>query len=560
MTMKPSTKIKMKTTVSALALTATAAMLGAAPAWADDEENILEQINNATINAYISMDIDDIEDNSVMTATAAAIGNSLKLEDLGELPLDDDAQFLQENNGDVTAEIIGDYEGEGDAYIDDIDAESEVTLTAAAMGNSVTLDTIEIESDGGDFEQVNNGEINANIEIEVEDIDDDSVLTVTAAAMGNTAKLVDGTEIEDGDFDQENNGYAEAHVDLDIEDLYDSVVSVTAAAFGNNASMDNVEFEGEYADFDQENDADVEAYTHVELDDEFEDSVLNLTAVAMGNNLSMDDVHIENDAEFDQENDGDIYAEVDLEFDDVDYFENSEIVLTAAAMGNSAKGVDILIEADEPPVDQSQVAEFAQENDGDIEAEIYLDVYTYDEESYDVSITATAAAYGNSLSIEGINFQDGIEFEQENDGEIAAEVEVDMDDMDDDNVGMEITLTAAAFGNSLKIDNLTYSFGDSDTSFEQDNSGDVEAKIELINDEDFEDGSSITLTAAAFGNSASLTGFSGGVGSNLTFQQYNSGDIEAGIEQVDLYDMDDGTITITAAAMGNTLSISNILD
>jgi len=202
------------------------------------------------------------------------------------------------------------------------------------------------------------------------------------------------------------------------------------------------------------------------------------------------------------------------------------------------------------------------------------EVYLKDLELGDVNITV--AAIGNSSSI-GDTGDYELEATQTVDGtriEASLTVEIggaDGDRRDHDDHGSNdasvtgdaINATSAAIGNSLsayiysgdevEIDQTVESSDSGRDRDDWDNGAQIQANLNVETDSIGD----VTITAAAIGNSASLQGFSGGVGQVASISQTNHASVSA---SATLHSPNPTSVTATSAAIGNSASIRIVND
>ncbi|MDF1586807.1 hypothetical protein PZ740_10480, partial [Rhodospirillales bacterium YIM 152171] len=511
--------------------------------------------------------------------TAAAIGNTLSGTGAGNIA---DIDLEQLN---IEGDVGDGFDGQGAVIIlEEVGIGGlESTLSAAAIGNSASLTAGTIGT-SDDFDTVFQGNYGNQValidinEIAVLPTETGAIFDATAAALGNSLTLDaetgdlfvdDLSQINVGDenFDgYEIYGYSVlefgqyAHIDIfEINDFdapatpvgvdaptfetFDS--TLVAAAIGNSASLNA----GGGILLDtivQQNGALQEA--DLELDDVYGLGNLTATAVAIGNSLSITaggDIAFDKiDGGITQVNDPDYDTAQDVDFDLDDLGVDGDLALTAAAIGNSLSitadggfelGVENTIE---------QLNHSAQ--DSEIELKEMAGVG---------DLSATVVAIGNSLSItSGGDFSFGTDgvISQLNDNEYGQDAEIELED--ELNGSGAVDFTIAAIGNSLSID-AAGTLSGIDGGIVQLNQGEYgqDAEIELDDFDGMGDFASLDATVVAIGNSLSLSAGSFGGTGMLTIAQNN---LAPQLVSIELADSGLGALSATTAAIGNSASVT----
>ncbi|MDF1585445.1 hypothetical protein [Marinimicrococcus flavescens] len=221
-----------------------------------------------------------------LTATAVAIGNSLSITSGGDFAFDKvDGGIFQEN---AWVDWDGDAQN-ADHLLQDLNVNGDLALTAAAIGNSLSLD-----ADGGFAFGTDNVIEQANLadqdsEIELDDIWGLEDVSGTVVAIGNSLSLGSGGDFSFGSYGsiaQMNDAYQDADIELGNLNAAGDV-ELTVAAIGNSLSLTaEGALSGVGAEISQENNygqavelslnGTVGSFTS-----------LDATAVAIGNSLSL---------------------------------------------------------------------------------------------------------------------------------------------------------------------------------------------------------------------------------------------------------------------------------
>ncbi|MDX6749300.1 hypothetical protein SH611_05735 [Geminicoccaceae bacterium 1502E] len=233
------------------------------------------------------IDIDYAYGLADLTATAVAIGNSLSIASGGDFAFDKvDGGIFQNNDPVLDDDDLGQ---DVDFDLEDLNVNGDLAMTAAAIGNSLSLD-----ADGGfafgtenAISQVNWADQDS--EIELADIWGLEDVSGTVVAIGNSLSLSSGGDFSFGSYGsiaQVNQAYQDA--DIEIDDINAAGdVELTVAAIGNSLSLTaEGALSGVGAEISQDNN-----YGQA-VDLSLNGTVgtftsLDATAVAIGNSLSL---------------------------------------------------------------------------------------------------------------------------------------------------------------------------------------------------------------------------------------------------------------------------------
>ena len=260
------------------------------------------------------------------SATAAAMGNSLSATSEDSLSI---SSIFQDQGPGEFAEgapegIAASLSGSGDAGLADFsDIQGELGATAAALGNSATVNAGDIETG---VTQITASGTDAFAGVEATGVDFDA--SVTAAAIGNSASL-DSQSFGIVDLDQLNAGEADlAGVEAWMDNVQGSA-SATAAAIGNSANVASSDALDLMST--QESDADVASDFMGGMSGIAGDA--DVTAAAIGNSLSASAGDFDMLTDVLQANGGSqVTADVDSQLEWV----GGDASATAAAISNSA--------------------------------------------------------------------------------------------------------------------------------------------------------------------------------------------------------------------------------
>jgi len=494
------------------------------------------------ITTKLDLEIDDVEVKKSVEATAAAIGNSASLSDMYA----DDLTIRQTMDDDVDARM--------DLEIDDTEVKGKVTATTAAIGNSLTFSDVGLDDDLKIIQRMDD-DATARADIDLDEVDVKKSLDATTAAIGNSLSIdgLNDAEIDDNiDIKQVTTGDASAKMDVKFEEVdVKKATSLTAAAIGNSASISNIADIDDEVDIIQKMTGDVEAKLDVEMEDVDMKGGLDLTAAAIGNSLSISDIaEIDNDdLDINQVMTGEAKAKFELEIsadEENDSDIRAALSATAAAIGNSVS-IDNINDIDHDDLEISQQAVSRVKTDMEIEL---------DDLEVQGQINVTAAAIGNSATVTDVDIdRDDLYADQWMTDDVVSDLELDLDDVE---AHKAITATSAAIGNSLSLDDVQV---DEVTEINQKMQDDATASMEL----ELEDSSvekAISLTTAAIGNSASFTDvdFEGDVDEDelaVDLDQLMVGDVTGSLD-VEIEDTEiGGAVDMTVAAIGNSLSLSD---
>lgn len=519
------------------------------------------QVNVGDMTAKTDVDIYDRHGNLDLTSTTAAIGNSFTLEAIEAY----DAYY-----GDVISYQFsdGDMLAVGNLYskLDDID---DLSMTVAAIGNSLSIEMDEVKPASHETkfdvwnEQVVEGgqwykkrtrygwrwaykptTIEAYGNVYAEEID---YADVTVAAIGNSASI----DLDDIEYFYEtrvgnvqDNGASWVTADLDYFVERAKELDATTAAIGNSLSLVLEDIGGKGASV-MNSQVNKSWWTVAETDIKVGD-VENLTSTtaAIGNTAS---IEVENPTDLRDVTSAQYNRSYMGAFADIraygDAHDGEDLEATVAAIGNS---FSLEVEYVDNGYNYGGDLVLSQVNKTRY-VDSVLELY-----ASNLDVTATAAAIGNSLSLE-LSDKKGMDLAifQMNKADVYAYGDIDLR-----NAGT-VETTVAAIGNSISVDvngdhNGRNAFGD--VELMQVNLGDGFAKQKLDLTGSTRD---VTATTAAIGNSASLT-LSGDFFDGVKSAQVNHGDMVAKT----YVDMSHGAasghtnVDVTSAAIGNSLSIT----
>ena len=548
------------------------ALILASGAYADEQEVQIKikQVNTEEITSKLDVEIDAESGEGTkldkVSATAAAIGNSLSVEGLqAVIGYEED---LEPGDVVIKQEALEDITTTLDLEIDDVDVKKSVDATAAAIGNSASIS--DMYTDDLTIRQTLEDDVDARMDLEIDDTKVSGNVTATTAAIGNSLTLTEVGVDDDLKIIQymDDDAYARANIDLDEVNVKKSL-DVTTAAIGNSLSidgLDDVDFD-DNVEIKQTTTGDATAKLNVELEEVDVTKSTNMTAAAIGNSASMSNIDdINDELDIIQKMEGNVEAKLDVEMEDVDM--KGGLSLTAAAIGNSLT-LSNIGEVDNDDLDIDQVMK------GEATAEFDLEISVDEENDSDIraALSATAAAIGNSVSIDDINDieEDDLEISQTalDDVQVYEETEISQkmkDDatasleleLEDSSVAQKVSLTTAAIGNSASFTDVTFEgddvdYGDPAADLDQNMVGEATASLD-VEIEDTEIGGAVDMTVAAIGNSLSLSDSE--TGAIDLDQRKIDGDVTSTAE-IELDDLDLGNVSITAAAIGNSANISN---
>ncbi len=514
------------------------------------------QVNQAPINAAVDNTITNVSGD--VTATSAAIGNSFSATANTIGTIDN----TQTNTGPITSRVDTSVGALNEAVFGD------VSLTAAAIGNSFSATTPDSNGTIGDINnnsagndgtgQVNTGTIKAKLDTAVQDIT--GKVSETAAAIGNSFSAT-ADSLGNITSTQTNAGRVSAKAEGSVSEINwknvtGDTVAITAAAIGNSLSFAGNTTSAGGIDNTQTNTGKITAKVTADVGATNASVTADVTqtAAAIGNSYSASNTGSDGGTDLQstanvmtnvQSSTGTVTANLGTWATPVtDTYVTGNVAGTAAAIGNSATdnfGTIANINND-------------QSNTGAITALVNENV-----NNVTGTTTLTSAAIGNSLSATGPNgignfsnvLNGGADPGQTNSGDITANVNTNIN-----TVNGSVSETAAAIGNSVSLtteDMGTFANG-------QSNTGDVSSKVNTyiydVNPNSVTD-ETVSLTAAAIGNSLSFTGTNGGAGA-LTSSQTNSGWITASVNATvgQTGGAVNAAVTTTAAAIGNSYSIT----
>lgn len=492
-------------------------------------------------------------------------------------------EIQQLNTSDIAADLnvavtgidASDPRSQGRGRDDDWrEAMDELTATAAAIGNTVSLDGVMAGTDGrGDdrgsygrdgrdalgglsVDQKVEGDIAAVVDVTIENVAVDGAVTVSATGIGNAASLVDVTA-DALSLDQSKEDEVTARLRLEMEDVafdQDGTNAFSAAAIGNIASLDGIELEGRSDDVTLEQSMDdgrIKAAAKIDIEDVSVDDALGMSVAALGNTLSVTDLEIDSgDLEIGQEVD-EARIEADLEFTAEDLNVEGNLDITAVALGNAASFDDVDSDGD---LDLTQNID-----DTRIEADSFVNLDGLDVHG---DVTVSVAAVGNNAAFGADSEFDDITVTQAADSAVGAalDLRIDGDSVNSRWTGGNLAISAAALANSVSIDDVEI---EDDLELSQTARDEVAAEaVVRIDDLDVEN--ALAVTVAALGNSMSLSDLE--VDDDFDVTQRATDDVSASME-LELTDTDiDGErvdedlaiLATSVAALGNSMSIDGL--
>lgn len=591
--------MKLKLTTALSTGTIVLAMMAPIAAQADSEGDKgttieIKQLSTEDISASLDVAISgvtgegeegegDAKALSELTATAAAIGNTLTLDGVtagtaegGFKPRDFkfeeedkfrgkealDAISIDQNvEGDMTAKLEADIEN-----VDvKVQGDNTFALSATGIGNAATL--TDVTADALNLDQAKEDNVTAKLELDMEDVDalKGTDLSVTTAGIGNTASLTNvklNGDVESIGFDQSvDEGDIRVDAEIDMEDVdINGAFDTTVVGIGNSLALDTVSVPDADLSIDQKvEDGDITAELNADVEDLEVGKDASITTAAIGNTATLTDVTSNQDLDLSQElDDVEVTAEADLSLDDVEI--DGDLNLSVAALGNSFSLTEDTGSANFDDFTSNQVA-----ND-DIEAQMDLNL---DGTDVGGSLSVSTAAIANSLSLDDVSLDNEFDATQEMRGEIYADAfgdqRVRIDDLD---VNGAISVTTAGIGNSMSIANSNF---DDDMQITQKATDDIDAKMDLtiedtnISGKGIDDGTTaLSVTTAAIANSLSIDNL------DLSDEDFNltqtmsddvTAELDANIEDVTVSDKDgDLAMSLSVAALGNSATFSGDYD
>ncbi|NRA03967.1 MAG: hypothetical protein HRU00_15315 [Myxococcales bacterium] len=468
----------------------------------------------------------DISDSTGdVSVTSAAMGNSLSA--TSDSGLNYSLILQSQASADSTdvdpAGIVAGVSGPGESGLGIIEnIGQDVSVTAAGLGNSASLSALELDTV---LDQGNASTVEAFVATDI--IEAGTSAAITAAAIGNSATADSGTGT-DVELTQVNTGEL---VSATIETLVDTVGHNTGDALGDGVSLTAAAIANsgtvsalDYVDLlsVQSSDADVESFADASVLSVVGD--VSVTAASIANSLSATSENEDGFIDVNQLNSGfTVDAEIVNSMDSI----NGDATATAAAISNSAT-VDVATQLDLYS-DQTSSADVAAVYSGDV---------------FDVtgSVSLTAAGIANSLTATSEQNDGIVTATQTNDGwNVVASV-----DEATSTVFGALDATAAAIGNSA-----TFSSDRLDLISTQTNDADPIATIVL---DAVLVGGDVSATGASIGNSLSATATGEG---DFNANQSNNGTI-VGADVTGTLDGLLGDVSITGAALGNSLTQESV--
>lgn len=497
-------------------------------------------------------------------------------------------EIRQLSTSDISAELNvavtgidgGDPRSQGRGRDDDWrEAMDELTATAAAIGNTISLDGVIAGTDAGDNDRSNygrgsygrdgrdalgdisvdqqvEGDVAAVVDATVENVEVDSAVTVSATALGNAASLVEVTA-DTFSLDQSKEDDVTTRLRLEMEDVafdQDDANAISTAAIGNIASLDGVEFKGRSEDvtFDQSlDDGRIKAGAQIDIEDVSVDDALGVSVATLGNSLSITDMDIDTaDLAIAQDID-DASIRSGLEFTAEDLDVEGDLDITTVALGNAASFTGVESDGD---LDLSQNID-----DTLIAADSFVNLDGLDVHG---DVTVSAAAVGNNATFGAESLFDDVTVTQAADSEISAalDLRIDGDSVSSRWTGGNVAVSAAALANSVSIDDVDI---EDDLELTQTAREQVTAEaVVQIDDLDVEN--ALAVTVAALGNSMSLSNLE--VDEDMDVIQRATDDVSAslklGLTDTDIdgerVDEDLAILAISVAALGNSASIDGV--
>ncbi len=537
----------------------------------DTDVELKEQYSVGDVTADLDLTITGGTD---VTATAAAIANSMTVDSVTGIALYSD----QESTGEVIAEVLADV----------ADSAGDVSVTAAAMGNSLSATSddglnysliLQGQNDGGTADAPGAGILAGVSGATGEDgvpgtafIDGiGGGAAITAAALGNSA-TIDALEV-DSLIDQSSGSLVESFIDADLWDI-GTTAEITAAAIGNSASSNSAT--GADVNLTQDNTGELVAATVDNVIDGVGgtegavDTSAVVTSAAISNSGSVS-AETFLDLDSTQVSGADVVAESAGQMIGI----TGDASVTAASIANSLTATsavsDGFVDNHQTNTGASVTADIensmtgitgnatataaAISNSASVDVDTYLDLYSVQTSDADVdasyfgdveevtgSVNLTAAGIANSVSATS-QMDDGIvTSDQHNYGwNVTASVEESTS-----KVFNELEATAAALGNSA-----TFVSQNLDLVSTQGNTADMLAEVALGA---VLDGGDVTGTAASIGNS--LSGTADGTG-DFNSDQTNDG-MYVTSDLTGTLDGLVGNVSLTGAALGNSLTLESV--
>lgn len=529
------------------------ALVFASSAYAEDQQEVqikIKQVNTEEITSKLDVEIDAESGEGTkldkVSATAAAIGNSLSVDGLQGLQYGEE-ESLESGDVVIKQKALDDITTKLDLEIDDVEVKNSVEATSAAIGNSASLS--DMYADDLTIRQTLDDDVDARMDLEIDDTEVKGKVTATTAAIGNSLTFSDVGLDDDLEIIQRMDDDATARADIDLDDVdVKKSLDATTAAIGNSLSIDGLNDAeiDDNIDIKQVTTGDASAKMDVEFEEVDVNKATSLTAAAIGNSASISNIaDIDDEVDISQKMKGDVEAKLDVEMEDVDM--KGGLDLTAAAIGNSLSISDIA-EIDNDDLDINQVMT------GESKAKFELEISADEENDSDIraALSATAAAIGNSVSIDDINDidHDDLEISQTALDDVKTDMEIELDDLE---VQGQINVTAAAIGNSATVTDVD--IDRDDLYADQRMTDDVVSDLELDLDE-VEAHKAMTATSAAIGNSLSLDDVQ--VNERTQISQKMKDDATASME-LELEDSSvEKAISLTTAAIGNSASFTDV--
>ncbi len=313
--------MKLKTILAATASVLATASMATGAALADDDRNNVQntQSNWAEIRAKLNAEINDV--NGAVTATNAAIANSMTAEVTGGSY----AQNIQYNRANISAETWAEIE----------DISGAVNVTTAALGNSASIDINGIDAVSTLFNAQNTrGRVTSELGLELDNVgwnsEEAEALAATSAAIGNSFSAEIEGNVGYADNRQLFNGLSMAEMYAHVDDVHGDV-SLTTAALGNSA---NITAEGDHGlklDNWQATGIDPTALSNITATDVYGD--MTTTTAALGNSLSVSTLPQVGGVDINsvQLNNAATRATANVDLRDI----AGDAAVTAAAIGNS---------------------------------------------------------------------------------------------------------------------------------------------------------------------------------------------------------------------------------